>query len=153
MGNGSSILRHHLPLLLLAASLAALPQAGASAANDRTGNTPEDVMVLGSRTFDQNCGKCHQPDGFGESGLYPSLHDPALLADREKLIRTMLHGRSGTGEGFGGSPQALMPALDYLTNAEIVAVIAFISSSWGAEKVVVSEQDVQAARARLPDER
>ena len=34
-------------------------------------------------------------------------------------------------------------------DAEIVAIIAFITNSWGGEVLVVSEQDVQAARAAM----
>ena len=131
---------------LLVAVLAAVPLVAASAED---GRTPGEVVLLGSRTFDENCSKCHQPDGFGEPGLYPSLHDPALLDNPEKLIRTMLHGRSRPENGGEGSPQALMPALDYLTNAEIAAIIAFLSSSWGSGTVQVTEQEVQAARAGL----
>jgi mono/diheme cytochrome c family protein len=145
MGNGSGTLRPGV--LLLLASLAVVPPA---AADSQADTTTGDAILLGSRTFDENCGKCHQPDGFGEAGLYPSLHDPALLDDRDRLIRTMLHGRSRPAGGVDDSPEALMPALDYLSNAEIVAVIAFITHSWGKETLMVTEQDVEAARAGLP---
>lgn len=102
------------------------------------------TIALGALAFSDNCRKCHQIDGYGEEALYPSLHDPALLADRSLLIRTILHGRSG--EGSDGAREPLMPSLDYLTNQEIVAIIAFISNSWGSGMLLVTEEEVDQAR-------
>jgi mono/diheme cytochrome c family protein len=95
------------------------------------------------------CGKCHQIDGYGDEDLYPSLHDPDLLADRARLIRTILDGRLGHHEGEAGDTR-LMPALDFLTDEEIQAVIAFISNSWGNEVLVVSVEEIEAARGLSP---
>lgn len=105
-------------------------------------------IALGALAFSDNCRKCHQIDGYGEEALYPSLHNPALLADRSLLIRTILHGR--TGEGIDGAREPLMPSLDYLTNQEIVAIIAFISNSWGSGMLLVTEEEVDQARRDMP---
>jgi mono/diheme cytochrome c family protein len=43
-----------------------------------------------------------------------------------------------------------MPALDFLSNREIAALIAYISASWGNGMVVVTEAEVQAARQAVP---
>lgn len=106
------------------------------------------IIVLGEQTFADNCRKCHQLDGYGEEALYPSLHQQRLLADRSLLIQTLLHGR--LGQSPAGEPERLMPALDFLTNREIVALIAYISSSWGDEVLVVTEAEVEAARQANP---
>ncbi len=101
---------------------------------------------LGALVFSDNCIKCHQLDGYGQEKLYPSLRDPKLLADKERLIRAILHGRLAVGEVAESEGARLMPRLDFLTNEEIVAIVAFITNSWGDEVIVVSEQDVQNAR-------
>jgi mono/diheme cytochrome c family protein len=62
------------------------------------------------------------------------------------LIQTVLNGRLAHAESGDGSTQRLMPALDFLSNKEIAAIIAFISNSWGNEVVVVTEQEVEDAR-------
>lgn len=109
---------------------------------------PDDI-ALGALAFSDNCEKCHQADGGGEQALYPSLHDPALLQDKTVLVQTILHGRTGPSAGEQHRPQPLMPSLDYLSNHEIAAIIAFISSSWGKTTLRVSESDVEAARRSM----
>lgn len=107
-------------------------------------------ITLGEQTFTDNCRKCHQLDGYGEEALYPSLHRQRLLADKALLIQTLLHGRQAQGQSPKGEPAQLMPALDFLSNREIAALIAYISNSWGDEIVVVTEAEVQAARQASP---
>ena len=106
-------------------------------------------IALGALTFSDICAKCHQIDGYGEEDLYPSLHNPALLQNKTLLIQTILNGRTGHQQNVGGDEITLMPALTFLSNAEIVAIIAFITNSWGGEVLVVTEQEVQEARAAM----
>ena len=102
------------------------------------------LVGLGALTFADNCAKCHKIDGYGEEALYPSLRDPALLANKKLLIETLLHGRSAPRRN--GGEEDLMPALEFLTDREIAAIIAFISNTWGDEVLVVSEEEIKAAR-------
>lgn len=111
-----------------------------------------DSVALGALTFSDNCSGCHQLDGYGDAELYPSLHDPALLANRALLIQTILNGRLGHVGKDGSQPQRLMPALGYLTDREIAGIIAFITNSWGDDIVIVSEAEVAAARKRASAE-
>jgi len=103
-----------------------------------------DLVGLGALTFADNCMKCHQIDGYGEEALYPSLRDPKLLANKKLLIDTLLHGRSAPRRN--GGEEDLMPPRDYLTDREISAIIAFISNTWGDALLLVTEEEVKAAR-------
>lgn len=103
-------------------------------------------IALGALAFADNCKTCHQLDGYGEEELYPSLHDPRLMADKTLLIRTIIHGRIANQDEPGGGTERLMPSLGFLTNKEIVAIIAFITNSWGNEILIVTEQEVADAR-------
>lgn len=105
-----------------------------------------DGIALGALAFTDNCKKCHQLDGTGEEELYPSLHDPMLLANKALLIKTVLDGRLVHHEEVSGGTVRLMPALDFLTNREIAAIIAFITNSWGKEVLMVTEEEVADAR-------
>ena len=132
-------------LFVVATVVAILSAFPASASEQDIRNS----IALGALSFADTCARCHRIDGYGEEHLYPSLHKPQLLQDSSLLIRTILNGRDGhrvKGEGEGS---ALMPLLSFLSDAEIVAIIAFITNSWGGEVLVVSEQDVQAARAAM----
>lgn len=113
---------------------------GAVASEEET----RDLVGFGALTFADNCKKCHQLDGYGEEALYPSLHDPKLLANKRLLIETLLHGRSAPRRN--GGEEDLMPALEFLTDREVSAIIAFISNTWGDEVLLVSEEEVKAAR-------
>ena len=105
-----------------------------------------DQIALGAVAFADNCRRCHQLDGYGEEKLYPSLHNSNLMADRALLIRTIIHGRTGNQGHSGSKPVRLMPSLEFLTNREIAAIIAFITNSWGDGVVTVTEQEVDDAR-------
>jgi mono/diheme cytochrome c family protein len=111
--------------------------------------TEQDVresIALGALVFADNCRKCHQIDGYGEEALYPSLHKPALLANKTLLIETVLKGRLRHLEKSDDGTERLMPSLEFLSNSEIAAVIAFISNSWGGEVQIVTPEEVQDAR-------
>ena len=103
-------------------------------------------VALGALVFADNCIKCHQMEGYGEEELYPSLHNPDLLADKVLLIKTVLNGRLAHLEDGTAGTERLMPALDFLSNREIAAIIAFITNSWGNEVIIVTEQEVEDAR-------
>ena len=113
---------------------------GAAASEQDTRN----LVALGALSFADNCIKCHQIDGYGEEALYPSLRDPKLLANKPLLINTLLHGRSAQLDD--GSEEPRMPSLDFLTDREIAAIIAFVSNTWGDNVLLVSEEEIKAAR-------
>ena len=106
-----------------------------------------DSIALGALVFADNCKKCHQTDGYGEAPLYPSLHNPGLLSDKALLIQTILNGRTGHQQEDGSGSERLMPALNFLTNREIASIIAFITNSWGDEVIMVTDREVEDARA------
>ena len=130
-----------LPKILLTA-LFALGASQASASEQDIRNQ----IALGALTFADNCRQCHQLDGYGEEKLYPSLHNPALMADKALLIRTILHGRVTNRDDTSAASMRLMPSLEFLTDQEIAAIIAFITNSWGDEVMVVTEREVSEAR-------
>lgn len=103
-------------------------------------------IALGALAFADNCQRCHRIDGYGEEALYPSLHTPELLADKALLIQTVLNGRTRHQQGDAEEAQRLMPAMNFLSNDEIAAIIAFITNSWGSDLVIVTAQEVENAR-------
>ena len=105
-------------------------------------------IALGALAFSDNCARCHRIDGYGEESLYPSLHNPQLLHDKALLIQTLLRGRTGHQQNSKGQV-TLMPSLNFLSDSEIVAIIAFISNSWGDEVLMVTEQEVRDARSAM----
>jgi len=101
----------------------------------------------GKRVYMQNCSMCHQPEGQGLAGVFPPLaKSDFLMADTERAIRTVLHGRSGpitvNGQKFDGA----MPPQTLLTDDQVADVLTFIQNSWGSTGDAVSPVKVKTVR-------
>lgn len=86
----------------------------------------------GKRVYMQNCSMCHMAEGQGLPAVFPPLaKSDFLMADVDRSIRTVLHGRSGpitvNGQKFDGA----MPPQTLLSDEQISDVLTFIRNSWG----------------------
>ena len=96
-------------------------------------NTAEQEKA-GKALYEQQCARCHQRDGAGVDGLYPSLRNaPSLWLDRKTAIRGVLAGRAD--DTVVNSP--LMPTHGYLGNETIASRGPYLTVvlSLGAETV------------------
>jgi mono/diheme cytochrome c family protein len=89
----------------------------------------------GSRVYATNCAACHQAGGTGMAGAFPPLagHVSDLLkgADgRTYVEKVLLFGLEGdinvNGKNFAGA----MPAWGALSDAELAAVLNYVSHAW-----------------------
>jgi mono/diheme cytochrome c family protein len=94
---------------------------------------------LGALVFTDNCKQCHQIGGYSEVALYPSLRSETLL------IEIVLNGRLAHQKESRNSVR-IMLLMNFLTNREVAAIIAFITSSWGNKVLIVSDEQVETAR-------
>jgi mono/diheme cytochrome c family protein len=121
---------------------ASLPTAASAAAAIE--KTP-----LGEQVFGNKCAACHQPDGAGVPGLFPSLRgDPVVLnPDATEQIHTVLtglHGKEIKGESYASE----MPAFgDQLDDQHVAAVINHTRTSWGNHAPTITAADVAKVRA------
>jgi cytochrome c oxidase cbb3-type subunit 2 len=105
---------------------------------------------LGNRVYDTYCAGCHQANGEGLPGTFPSLKDDAVVtADNpERHIQVVLFGLKGQpikGEKYS----AHMPAhADTLSDEQIAAAVNHERTSWGNNAPVVTPQDVERIRKR-----
>src|SRR3990172_9553913 len=83
---------------------------------------------------------CHPVPGGGIVGVFPPLagHAPKLVnADRAYPIQVLLFGLGGEIEVEGKKYNGAMPAFgDQLKDDEIAAVLNYVLSSWGNDKVL-----------------
>lgn len=94
----------------------------------------------GQKLYTQNCASCHQPNGEGLKGAFPSLKgSPIVLGnDLELYVNIIMRG-------YDARPEfAVMSAVgtdNNLTPEEVTAIINHEKTSWGnnAEKVKVEE--------------
>ena len=88
----------------------------------------------------QRCFACHQATGRGIEGTFPPLagHLPELVkADRNYPIMVVLYGLDGRIQVHGKTYDGEMPSFGgQLKDNEISAVLNYILSSWGNDKML-----------------
>lgn len=97
------------------------------------GGAPE-VLTVGESVYTTNCVSCHQANGQGVPGAFPTLanHVPSLYnADRAYLINVLLYGLQGEIQVNGQSYNGVMSAWQQLSDQEIADVLNYASTAWG----------------------
>ena len=104
------------------------------------------------------CFGCHTATGSGIPGTYPPLagHTAELVkADRAYPVKVILYGLAGEIEIGGKKYNGKMPGFgDQLKDDEVAALMNYILSRWGNEKVLpkghkeFTAAEVKAQRAK-----
>jgi nitrite reductase (NO-forming)/hydroxylamine reductase len=91
-------------------------------------NTSEDPGDL----YRANCGACHQPNGEGMSGAFPPLAQSDLIkGDPWLVIEATVKGMSGPITVNGEEYNGVMPAMSYLSDADLAKILTYVLNSWG----------------------
>jgi len=90
----------------------------------------------GKAVFARQCSACHQAEGTGLAKTFPPLaSNPDLFIDRLFPVYVVLNGLEGQLAIKGDHYNGVMPPFDYLSNAELAAVLAYVRSAWGNDKL------------------
>jgi len=110
-----------------------------------------ELLARGEHVFQANCAACHQPAGQGVPGAFPPLaKSDFLMADRNRAISVVMHGRSGAITVNGTPYNGVMPSLQ-LSNTDIAAVLSYVRSAFGNNASdLISIEDVRKVRAGPP---
>ena len=107
----------------------------------------------GKLVYNKYCLACHQSNGSGVPGMYPSLiKTDWVQGDKSRLINILLKGLKGEMEVNGQVYKSVMPSQDYLNDEQIADVLTYIRVSFGNAADAVSAGEVSAARNRLDTE-
>ena len=115
------------------------------AAADNTPSAPavwdmDTAMQQGETAYQTYCAACHQANGEGLPPAFPALKGAAVAIDADKLaehLSVVINGKAGTA----------MAAFNYLSDADLAAIITFERNAWGNNTGdLVSPEDVNAAR-------
>ena len=112
----------------------------------------------GAKVFER-CVPCHKGGGTGMVGLYPPLvkHAPEVVTvSRSYLIAVLLYGLKGKIdiEGQKTGYDGIMPSHYSLNDEEVAAVLNYVLSSWGNDKLLprefkpISADEVKAERGK-----
>jgi len=102
------------------------------------------------KTYYTYCSPCHQKDGKGATGRFPTLNGTDwVTGDKERLINIVLKGMEGSivvnDEVFNG----VMPQHGFLSDAEIADLITYLRSNFGNDADAVTEKEVSNLRMGL----
>lgn len=101
-----------------------------------------DNLPDGQTAYNQNCASCHQGNGEGLKGAFPSLKgSPIVLGENLELFVTIIM------QGYDARPEyAVMNAVgtdNNLSPEEITAIINHEKTSWGNDAKKVSVEEVK----------
>ena len=118
----------------------------------------DELMAQGEQIYLARCAACHQPNGAGLPGVFPSLiGSPVIKGAVSGHIDIVLHGKPGT---------AMQAFAKQLTATEIAAVVTYERNAWGnnsgdtvqaadvssANSVPAASEDTPAVPVTLPAE-
>src|SRR5258708_21770629 len=109
------------------------------------GAAPGSAAVDGGQLFAAKCVACHQATGLGLPGVFPPLAGSEWVLGNDKgLVRSPLHGITGSIQVKGATYSGAMPVFNTLSDAEISAVLSYVRSQWGNAAPTVSPATVAA---------
>ena len=112
----------------------------------------------GAKVFER-CVSCHRGNGVRMVGMYPPLvkHAPeVVIGSRSYLIDVLLYGLVGKIEieGQKAGYDGIMPSYLSLKDEEAAAVLNYILTSWGNDKLLpkdfkpISADEIKAERGK-----
>lgn len=106
-------------------------------------NTDSKDGLDGESLYMSTCAACHQADGRGIKGAFPSLVGSKIVTDEnfETLVKVILQGYDARSE-YGAMP----PFMDQLSDEEIAAIATHERTSWGNNASEISPEEVQKIR-------
>ena len=101
-------------------------------------NAKEQSITRGKEVYVANCITCHQPDGNGITGIYPSLiKSNKISIDQTKRAVQLI----SYGSPFEGGMKPI-----HLSEKEIVDVINYIQNAWENETPAISTTELRAIK-------
>jgi mono/diheme cytochrome c family protein len=104
----------------------------------------------GKLVYDALCLNCHQPEGKGLPGIYPSIiSSDWLKGDPDRVIKVLLHGLSGpirvNGEEFKQLAPLPMPPMG-LDDQQMADVLSYVRSNFSNKAPAVTPAQVKSVR-------
>lgn len=110
------------------ASITAASTTGASTAG---ASTAAASAQSGERLFSGNCVSCHQQNGAGIKGVYPSLAgSPVVLGDPAALARWVIEGQRPASMPAGRYPTRMLQ-FGWMKPEQAAALFTYIRSNFG----------------------
>lgn len=98
---------------------------------------------MGARLYATNCVGCHQANGQGVPGVYPSLAgSTVVLGDPRAMAAWIVRGQRPPVTPAGRFP-TIMPQFVWFKPDELAALVTYLRSNFGNHAPAVAAADVQ----------
>jgi nitrite reductase (NO-forming)/hydroxylamine reductase len=85
----------------------------------------------GEALYKANCAACHQADGSGLAGAFPPLANSDYIQGKPQvLLEATIKGLSGPITVNGVEYNNVMPAVAYLSDEELAAILTYVQVNW-----------------------
>ncbi|MEJ0030493.1 MAG: c-type cytochrome [Bacteroidota bacterium] len=112
-------------------------------------NLDKAVTTNGEKIYKTYCGTCHQNNGKGASGRFPSLAGtPWVTGDKNKLINIVLKGLQGSIVVNDEAFDSFMPEHSFLEDAQVADVLTYVRSNFGNNASAVTIDEVKTNRQK-----
>lgn len=99
--------------------------------------------VPGGRLYGTYCASCHQRDGKGDGQRFPPLAGSEwVTGDKQRLVRSVVHGLSGPVTVGGVTYNNVMPGFGFLRDQDLSELLTHIRSQWGNQASPVTKEEV-----------
>lgn len=106
------------------------------------------TKLSGEELYLAHCAACHQADGSGLKGAFPPLADSDYIQDKPRsLLQATIKGLSGPITVNGVEYNNIMPAVAYLSDTEIAAILGYVQTRWQTGGELITVADVAEYRA------
>lgn len=99
--------------------------------------------------YKEHCQSCHMKKGKGFFNSYPPLTDTTWVGDNKKIVTNIIAGISGEIVVNGKIYNNEMPAMAYLTDAEIAEIVNYIREDIVNMRNEITKEQVAAIRAQI----
>ena len=118
---------------------------------EKPADKPEELskMDMGKNVYGRVCQTCHQANGKGVQGAFPSLHNaPLVTGDSRKLTALIQHGLQGELQREDAVYNGVMPPWkDQLSDEQVAAVATYVRQQFENDASKVSAETVQNIRS------
>lgn len=110
-----------------------------------------EVTEAGAKLYQTYCVACHQGDGQGDGGRFPSVASTRwVTGPKPRLIGIVLNGLQGEIEVEGKKFNGVMPGNAFLSDVEVAQLLTFLRQNFGNHADSVTPADVARVRAQPP---
>ena len=106
------------------------------------------LIEIGEKIYIAQCVQCHQTNGQGISGVYPTLVKSNWVTDNKEVVsRILINGLNGkievNGKIYNGNMPAFGPNGLNLRSKQIAGVLTYIRKSWGNDASEITLDEFQ----------